>query len=57
MFHERHQHALDRHAQLLREAQADGLARTLRAARPARWQFRWRLMHVTLHLPVLHRAG
>ena len=54
MFHERHQHALDRQAQLIREAQADGLTRALRASRPCRWQFRWRLMRLTLHLPVLH---
>ncbi|MCD0177092.1 hypothetical protein IHN32_14175, partial [Deinococcus sp. 14RED07] len=54
MFHERHQHALDRQAQLIREAQADGLTRALRATRPCRWQFRWRLMRLTLHLPVLH---
>lgn len=53
MFHERHQHALDRQAQLIREAQDVQRARTVQADRPRRWTFAWRLRTVTLRLPVL----
>ncbi len=53
MFHERHQHALDRQAQLIREAQDVHCARTAQHDRPRRWAFRWRLRTVTLRLPVL----
>ncbi|WP_189066999.1 hypothetical protein [Deinococcus radiotolerans] len=54
MFHERHQHALDRHAQLIEDARAVHLARSLQGARPRRWQFTWRLRSITLHLPLPH---
>jgi hypothetical protein len=53
MFHERHQHALDRQAQLIQDAQNVHLARTVQADRPRRWAFAWRFQTVTLRLPVL----
>lgn len=53
MFHERHQHALDRQAHLIQDAQNVHRARTAQHDRPRRWAFRWRLRTVTLRLPVL----
>lgn len=52
MFHERHQHALDRHTQLIEDARAVYLARSLQGVRTRRWQFAWRLRPITLHLPL-----
>ncbi|GGR86399.1 hypothetical protein [Deinococcus sedimenti] len=53
MFHEPHQHALDRQAQLIQEAQDAHRARAAQHDRPRRWTFRWRLQTITLRLPVL----
>lgn len=52
MFHERHQHALARHAQLIEDARAVHLAHTLQGTPTRRWQFTWRLQPITLHLPL-----